>query len=319
MKVLVTGAGGFVGKAFVKVLRQKKTSIHVLIRDPGKANFFDNETVFIGDLFDRQILSRALCGVEWVIHIPPRVYPKGNFEAQLAAHQRAHLETTRLLCEESFKAGVQKFLYISSVYAGGRSLGEPLGELSKTEPETSYGIAKKEAEELLLKYQKNKLLQVVILRPPSIYGAGSKSMITALLKAAQKNLFLPFKGILTYHSLVFVDNLARAGVELLAKKPEERIESLFIIKDPQDYSLEELYAACCMAFGKEPRLFSLPMGMLKILASVGRLCNKVPLLQQLGILENFIFSRRYCGDRFQKTIPNFHFVSLKNTVNELAR
>ena len=311
MAVLVTCASGFVGRAFVRALTAAGERVHVLIRDPAKAAWFPDQEVIVGDMHDPACVARALCGVEAVVHAPPIVYPDGDPEAALAMHRRAQVESTRLVLEQAVRAGAGNVLFVSSAHVTGRSADRVLCEIADHgRPDTPYAQAKLEAEELVCSYADRHALRVVILRPPGIYGPGDKSIITALRRAAELNLWLPIKGVDARHSLVYVDNLARAGAALLRDGAGPHEARVFIVKDPVDYLAGDLYAAVCRALGKKSKSFWAPLPLVRALGAVGVGLKHVPKLRWLGIFRHLLTPQRYCGHLFQETLPGFSYIGL---------
>lgn len=125
-------------------------------------------------------------------------------------HRRAHVESTRLVLDEAVSRGIERFLLVSSAHATGRGTSSARCESLPGRPETPYARAKLEAEELALSYADRHPLEVVAVRPPGIYGPGDKSVVSSLSRAARLNLWRPLEGIQALHSMVSVDNLARA-------------------------------------------------------------------------------------------------------------
>jgi nucleoside-diphosphate-sugar epimerase len=315
MTVLVTCASGFVGQAFVRALAVEGERVHVLIRDPAKAALFPEQEIFVGDVYDPACIARALRGVKTVVHAPPLVYPGGDTEPAPAMHRHAQVESTRRVLNEAVAKGIGKFLFISSAHVTGRSADRALCEADAYgRPDTPYAQAKLEAEELVRSYADRHALQAVILRPPGIYGPGDKSIVTALRRAAEWNLWLPIKGVAARHSLVFVDNLARAGVALLRASDGGPSVRVFIVKDPVDYRAGDLYAAVCRALGKGNKLFWAPLPFLRVLGSIGVGLKHVPKLRWLGVFRYLLTPQRYCGHLFQETLPDFPFIGLNDAL-----
>lgn len=308
---LITCGSGAVGWAFARALRDKGHSVRVLIRNPIKRSLFaPGVEVVVGDLFDREALRRALDGVKRVIHIPPRIYPSGKRDAQLAAHRRFHLESTRLLVEEWRAGGARRLLYISSAHAGGRGDPGPLCEQENRRPPSPYAEAKREAEEMLISHARKGELDPFILRPPGIYGPGCKSLVTALLKAASRGIYLPLRRVPARRSLIFVGNLVEIGITLLEAEngPLPRILN---VKDGRDYSAEELYGTCCRAVGKNPRLFRFPWSLGKVLSAAGK---RIPGFRRLGILTQLYRSELYCDHLFRRFFPSLNLTGLKEAL-----
>jgi nucleoside-diphosphate-sugar epimerase len=218
--------------------------------------------------------------------------------------------------DEAVSQGVGKFLLVSSAHATGRSPDQILCESTGDRPETPYAQAKLESEELAISYAERNSIDVVILRPPGIYGPGDKSVVSSLGRAARMGLWLPLKGLEALHSLIFVDNLARAGLALLKVArvgPEPRV---LIIKDPIDYQPGDLYVAICRALGKRTMLLWAPLPLLRTLGSIGARCQNIPRLRGLGLFQQLTTSQRYCGHLFNETLPDFRFVSLDEALQE---
>ncbi|MFQ5803914.1 MAG: NAD-dependent epimerase/dehydratase family protein [Candidatus Methylomirabilales bacterium] len=319
MATLVTCGTGFVSRAFVRALRAEGECVHVLIRDGSKASWFSKEKVFVGDVFDRSSVERAVRGVETIVHVPPRVYPNGDEPFQLAMHRQAHVETTRLVLDEAISKGVGKFLFVSSAHAGGRSPDRILCEFSGGRPQTPYAQAKLEAEEVARSYAQRYAIEVAILRPPGIYGSGDKSVVSLLYRAALLNLWLPFKGLDVFHSLVFVDNLARAGLALLKATGNGMGPGAYIVKDPVDYRPADLYGAVCKVLGKRVRLFQAPLPFLRSLGLIGNRCRNIPKLRGLSLCQHLITPQQYCGHLFNETVPDFPFIDLDEAIRATVR
>lgn len=317
MSILVTCGTGFVSRAFVRALREEHRDLRVLIRDASKVSLFPTEKVLVGDLFDLSCLRRAVAGVETIVHVPPRVYPNGDVQSQLAMHRHAHVESTRLLLDVGVAEGLKKFLFVSSAHATGRDSGKVLCESDGSHADTPYAQAKIEGEELVLSYAERHSMRVAILRPPGIYGPGDKSLVSSLCRAARRNLWLPLKGLATLHSLVFVDTLARAGLALLKVTKGTTASKVFIVKDREDYRPEELYTAVCRALGKRIRLIWAPVPILRSLAFVGDRLRKVPGLRGLSLLGQLMTAQRYCGHLFNETVQDFPYVGLDEALQSM--
>ena len=317
MSILVTCGTGFVSRAFVRALREEHRDLRVLIRDPSKVSLFPTEKVLVGDLFDLSCLRRAVTGVETIVHVPPRVYPNGDGQSQLAMHRHAHVESTRLLIEAGVAEGLKKFLFVSSAHATGRDPEKTLCESSGGIPDTPYAQAKLAAERLIEAYAERHSIQAVILRPPSIYGPGDKSWVSSLFRAAQRNLWLPLKGIRAAHSLVFVDNLARAGLALLRVSRNGIGPGVFIVNDREDYRPDDLYAAVCQTLGKRIKTFQVPVPLLRAAAFTGVKFKQMPALRGLSLFRQLMIPQRYCGHLFDETVPDFSYVGFDEALQSM--
>jgi nucleoside-diphosphate-sugar epimerase len=318
MGTLVTCATGSVSRAFVRSLRQRGEDANVLIRDASRASTFANERVFMGDVFDSDLLRRAAAGVDTIVHVSPRVYPTGDIASQLVAHRRSHVESTRLVLEAGLSQGVERFLFVSSAHAGGRGTEQAMCETAGGMPDTPYAQAKLEAEEVALAYADRHALHVLILRPPGVYGPGDKSLVSPLWRAARLGIWLPLEGVQAVHSLVFADDLARAGLDLLEASGSGSRPRVFNVKDPVDYRPRDLYADVCRAHGRKPLLFRMPDEMLSVLGAIGTRSRSVPGLRSLAVLRQFLTLQRYCGHLFEEALPAFRFTGFGSAAEAVA-
>jgi len=286
--------------------------VRVLVRTPRKAVSLPAHDVIIGDIFDTRTVERAVQGVRTIVHVPPVGISEKGTENERRHHRRMHVESTEILLKEAAAAGVEQFLFVSSVHAGGQSKDRILCEFSATAPATSYGKAKLEAEDLVRTYGEKHAMRMMILRPPGIYGSGDRSVVGLLRRAAERNLWLPLKSLRALHSLIFVDDLARAGLALL--KARQAASQAYIIKDPVDYIPAEIYAGVCRALGKRIRMFSAPAPILRLLGQVGARFRSVPVIRLLAVLEYLVTPQRYCDHLFRETLPEFMFVGLEQAL-----
>lgn len=315
MTTLVTCASGFVSQAFVRAIRDKNEPLHTLVRDQSKLSSFSNESVFVGDVLNSRDVSLAVSGVDTVVHVPPRVYPVGSEAYQLEMHRRVHVESTRNVLDQAVSHGVRQFLLVSSAHATGRSSSRILCEDTSTPPNTPYAQAKLESEDLAISYAEQGPIDLVIVRPPSIYGLGDKGLMSWMYRMALKNVWLPLQRLEARHSLVFVDNLARAGLALLDTPKESRVSPTIIIKDPSDYRPADIYAAVCRALGKTSMMFPSPVLALQALGTLGIQCKRIPKLRGLSIFRHLTTPQSYCGHRFKDVLPDFEMLSLDAAVH----
>ena len=285
-----------------------------MFRDKAKVSMFPEEVVFVGDMFDPATVKNAAAGVGTIVHVPPRVYPRGDDCSQFAAHRRAHVESTRLVLEEAVSQRVQNFIFVSSAHATGQNRDRILCESTGDKPETTYARAKLEAENIVLSYAQRYSMNAVILRPVEIYGPGDKSVVSSLARAANRNIWLPLKGLEVQHSFVYVENLARAGLALLETTRERQEHRVFIVKDPADYRPDDLYIAICRALEKGPMLFQAPVQLLRIAGSIGDVCRRIPKIRALALFRQLATPRRYCGHLFNKSVPDFPFTGFEDAI-----
>lgn len=277
-KVLLTGGSGFVGAA----LLQRLSSIDIIAvgrTQPHKAacRFFST------DINSNSDYSAALADIEVVIHSAARVHMMDEQAADpLAAFREVNTFGTVNLARQAALAGVKRFIFISSIKVNGESTAS--GELFRyddvPQPEDAYGISKVEAEAGLKQIATETGMEVVIIRPPLVYGPGVKANFAAMMKLAQKNLPLPLGAIHNKRSLVALDNLVDLIVTCIDHP--KAANQTFLVSDDQDVSTTELLQMMTRAAGKTPWLIPLPVSWLKLAAKltgkqavIDRLCGNL--------------------------------------------
>lgn len=229
-KVLVTGASGFLGSHICEALHEAGYEVHALIRAQSSRQWLGHAwfRIHIAELFDRAALADIFRKVDAVIH---------NAGALWGSYHEVNTDLTRIVAEESVKAGVRKLVYISSIAAGGPSKGPYARDGGEPdEPCSPYGHSKKDAEDVLLRLREK--IKVVILRYPMIFGPRDAQSLR--LFKSFNFLINPNVGVRhRYISVVYVRDAAWAAVRAL----EARVESgsIYNISDGANYTFNELY------------------------------------------------------------------------------
>jgi len=296
--VLVTGANGFIGRAMVTRLLQDGCKVRAALRRPCQDLPTWCEQTVIGEITAATDWSAALDGVTDVVHLAARVHEtdgrgilgalfgprlallRTRAAARLPAKVAAWLpapppvvdpleiyrvlnrDGTRRLAEAAAAAGVRRFLFVSSVKAmADEGRERPLIETDSPTPQTPYGRSKLEAEAALAEVAVRTGLDLVIVRPPLVYGPGVKANFLSLLHLAERNPPLPLAGIDNRRSMVFLDNLTDA-LSLCLRHPAASGRT-FLISDGVAASVPQLLRELIHAFGHHPRLFFLPPALLE--------------------------------------------------------
>lgn len=281
--VLVTGATGFVGQALCAQLSRWGYGVRAAVRKSGAADGMLAQEVLVGGLDDHTDWVVALAGVSAVVHLAARVHVMDDHASDpLAEFRRVNVQGTLRLAQQAAQAGVQRFVYISSIKALGEATlaGEPFTEESPTQPSDAYGISKLEAEQGLRDLAEKTGLEVVIIRPPLIYGPGVKANFAALMRAVQRGVPLPLGAVHNARSLVGLDNLVDFMVTCLAHP--KAANQTFMVSDGHDLSTTALIRAMAQAAGVKARLLPVPVWVLKAAAgllgrgdAVQRLCGNL--------------------------------------------
>ena len=267
----MTGATGFIGNALCRGLAARGHLVLGITRGPAEARP-GTEVRPIGDIGPRTDWARHLGAVEIVIHLADRGAPEVTRQAAAA------------LARAAAESGVRRLVYMSSIRAMGVATrpGVPFHPADPPSPRDTYGRAKLANEGLLSATARETGLELVILRPPLVYGPNAKANFRALLRLAASGLPLPFAGIDNRRSLIFLDNLvdvaARAAIDPAAAG------RVLLLRDTVDLSTPELVRALAAGLGRPTRLFALPravLAMLRPIPALGPLAARLTLSLQV--------------------------------------
>ena len=280
-KILITGIRGFVGQAVCARLR--RDNLHMLAGTTREANSEAGpERVplyHIPKIGPETDWTQAVSGAEIVIHLAARVHIMNDRSPNpFAAFRRVNSEGTKTLAIQAAAAGVKRFVYISTVkVAGEKSSERGFTENDIAKPEDNYSISKWEAEQNLADIAKTTKMEIVVLRPPLIYGPGVKGNFNNLLKAVESGTILPLGSIRNKRSLLFVGNLADA-ISVVVNHPNAGNQTFFV-SDDDDTSTPELIKSISVALGRKTRLLNFPLSLLKI---AGFLIGKSNTIRRLS-------------------------------------
>ena len=271
MKVLVTGATGFVGTALVsRLVDSGRFGVRAAVRRESGELLAVVEQVVAGNLTPNTDWQQALVGVDAVVHLAARVHVMNDTASDpLSAFRQVNVAGTERLARIAATKGVKRFVYISSVKVNGESCEKPFTEQSIPAPEDPYGVSKWETEQILHRVAEETGLEVVILRPPLVYGPGVKANFLSLFKIVDRGIPLPLAGINNQRSLIYLENLVDAIIKCI--EHPNAANQTFLLSDGQDVSTPELIRMIASAMGKKPRLAPCPPVVLKFL---GKLTGK---------------------------------------------
>ena len=263
LSVLITGGTGFVGKALVKRLSALPVRLATRADSAG--------------------WGKVLVGINTVVHLAARVHVMQDTEADpLTAFRAVNVDGSLNLARQAAAVGVKRFVFISSVKVNGEStpLGRPFTETDAPNPQDAYGQSKHEAEQGLRQLSADTGMEVVIIRPPLVYGPGVKANFAALMRAVQRGWPLPLGAVHNQRSLVALDNLVDFIVTCITHP--QAANQTFLVSDGQDLSTTELVRGMAQAAGVPAHLLPMPAWAFQAGASllgkgdaVQRLCGNL--------------------------------------------
>ncbi|MDP3211527.1 SDR family oxidoreductase [Methylotenera sp.] len=269
MTILVTGANGFVGNFLIRDLRKKSQYQLVgAVRNQAYADT-DIRMFSVGDIDAVTDWSVALDTVNVVVHLAARVHIMNDSAADpLSEFRKVNLHGTLNLARQAVKAGVKRFVFVSSIKVNGESTqaNRPFTASDTPCPHDDYGISKYEAEQELLKLADETGMEVVVIRPPLIYGAGVKANFANMMRAVKRGTPLPLGAIHNKRSFVYIGNL----VSLIVRCVDHHAAAnqVFLVSDGDDLSTTELLRACASALQVKSRLLSIPQRLLEAVATI---------------------------------------------------
>ena len=237
------------------------------------------ETVAVGAIDGETDWEAALTGMEVVFHLAARVHVMEESSVNpLEAFRRVNVVGTENLARQAAASGVKRLVYVSSIKVNGEATcgGARFSETDLDAPQDPYGISKCEAEQVLHQVAAETGLEVVIVRPPLVYGAGVKGNFLQMLKVLAKGLPLPLASVQNLRSLVYVGNLVDSLI-LCATHPAAAGKT-YLVSDGEDISTSDLLRGLGTAMGHPPRLFYCPSALFRL---AGCLTGKAEQVERL--------------------------------------
>ena len=282
MTTLITGSSGFVGMNLCSEMNALGHEIYRVIRSETRLdsrNTTKDHFYFIDEIGANTDWSAALAGTNCVIHCAARAHVMHENETDaLSAYRTVYVEGTRNLAEQAADAGVKRFVFLSSIKVNGERTisGSGFTSADNAFPEDAYGISKWEAEQALHEVSARTGLEVVIIRPPLVYGPGVKGNFLSLLGWLKKGIPLPLGAIHNQRSLVGIDNLIDLIITCIDHPAAAN--QTFLVSDDEDLSTTELLGCMSKALGKPARLVPVPVSLLHFGA---KLLGKRDMAQRL--------------------------------------
>jgi len=260
--IFLTGSTGFLGSRLLSVLHSKpNVNLTIIVRS--RVEIDAVHIVKVKDFDANNDWSSSLANQHVVIHAAARAHiMKDDVINPLDEYRRVNVDGSINLARQAALAGVKRFIFISSIKVNGeQSLpGKPFAADDSPAPADDYGISKAECEVALQQVADETGMELVIIRPPLVYGPGLKGNFATMIKVVQKGILLPLGAIKNKRSLVAVDNLVDLIITCIDHP--SAANQVFLAGDGQDLSTTELLQGIAAAMGKPSRLIPVPVSLL---------------------------------------------------------
>ena len=250
----ITGSSGFIGSRLLTYLSNKSGNIRLLVRSIDASSQYDQVEC---DLESGHIPSDCFSGVSTVFHLAGFAHDMRTSKNVASIYQSVNVDATISLAEIAAKAGVKKFVFVSSVKAGGSAApGVCLSENDQGDPEGVYGRTKREAELKLLEINKKNDMEILIIRPSLVYGPGVKGNLQTMFSGVKVGWFPPLPETGNKRSMIHVDDLVRAIV--MTSRSSKTNGEIFIATDGHLYSSRDIYEVMCFLVGRPTPVWYVP-------------------------------------------------------------
>ncbi|MDO8412823.1 MAG: SDR family oxidoreductase [Gallionellaceae bacterium] len=278
MLFLITGASGFVGKSLCAELLRQGKSVRAAVRST-HSSMKNTEVVPVGSINGETSWTDVLHGVDIVVHLAARVHVMQDTVADpLLEFCKVNLHGTSNLARQAAHAGVKRFIYVSSIKVNGEET-QNTKKYSETDipaPQDAYAVSKWEAEQALHRIARETSLEIVILRPPLVYGPGVKGNFAHMLATVARSIPLPLASVHNQRSLLYVANLVSALITA-ATNPSAAGQT-YLVSDGEDISTPELLRCLASAMAVPSHLIPFPLVLLR---GAGRVLGKHIQLERL--------------------------------------
>lgn len=323
-KVLVTGATGFIGRHLVGALLRGGCTVNALARNREKAGalWSDNLVgIVLGDLAKPDTLENACDGVNAVFHLASCNHADhGNPGEADKMHQEVTVKGTKSLLAAAGKAGVERFIFVSSVKAMGEGCRDCLDESSPSVPETAYGRAKLAAEQIVVEAGNAYAMHVCNLRLPMVYGLDNKGNLLRMIAAIERGWFPPLPVLENRRSMVHVSDAIQAI--MLAVESAQARNQTYIVTDGRTYSTSQIYELMQQARGQAIPWWRVPVLLLKVGAMMGDFIEHIgkrPAPFNSDSLHKLTGSAWYSSEKIQRELGYTPRHSLEIGLSEMIQ
>lgn len=267
----MTGGSGFIGRSLYPQLKSLGHQVRCGLRHASPpAGMHSADFVDVGSIDASTDWGRALFDAEVVVHLAARAHVthERNLDP-LSEFRTVNVQGTLNLARQAADSGVCRFVFISSIGVNGSESVRPFTEVDVPAPQEPYAVSKMEAETGLFEIGKKTGMEVVVIRPPLVYGAGAPGNFGRLIKAVKSGLPLPFGAVHNRRTLVGIDNLTSL-IACCIEHPSAA-NQVFLAGDAEDLSTSDLLRLIGESLNRRARLISIPVALMEAIGSaVGR-------------------------------------------------
>tara|TARA_Y100001970_G_scaffold161241_1_gene197233 strand:- start:5001 stop:5909 length:909 start_codon:yes stop_codon:yes gene_type:complete len=267
MRVLVTGASGFIGKRLCDLLVKEDHYVRVITRS--RTDFFDS---IVCDIENDDIPAEAFDDIEVIFHLAGYAHDLSNKADNKDKYISLNVDATMKLAKLASLSKVRKFIYVSSVKAGNFHDNNNFDNGSSVNLHEIYGVSKRQAEISLLELAISTSMDTSILRPSLVYGPNVKGNLQAMQSAIKRGWFPPLPKLSNCRSMIHVDDVARSLLFIALN--DKTNGEIYIATDGKTYSSSDIYEEFCTLLGKRIPSWRIPLTFLKFLALFGPSLNK---------------------------------------------
>jgi len=317
LKVLITGSNGFIGQHLSNLNHHSPHNYFIVNTYRHLSNKADNNNpnkFSVGNIDSKTQWQAALTDVNVVVHLAARVNMNSEPHANtLDVFRTVNTQGTLNLAKQAAEAGVKRFVYLSTIKVNGeQSKDQPFHANNKPDFQGPYAESKFEAEEQLTAFGKESGLEIVIIRPPLVYGPMVKGNFSRLIQLVRKSIPLPLARIHNARSLVYIQNLCSL-IETCLIHPNAAGE-VFLVSDGKDLSTTELFDQIALALNKKSHLFYIPKNLLKFVTGIlGRHSEYQRLFGSLQV--DITKNEQLLGWRPEVTVEEGIRLSVKHSLN----
>ncbi|MEW6248466.1 MAG: NAD-dependent epimerase/dehydratase family protein [Nitrospirota bacterium] len=317
-RVLITGAGGFLGKVLVEALLSRGYAVRALYHHAGPPLGESRCEVVTGDVRDRAAMKAAATECRAIVHLAGKVHALDEAHSDEQDYEAINVEGTRHLLESAAAAGVRLFIFASSVKVFGETTCGCVDESRPPAPVTAYAKSKWSAEQLVHDLARSGGFRSVSLRLPMVYGPTDKGNLFRMIAAIDRGWFPPIPPLASVRSMLHVGNFTQAVLRIL--QADGPLRPCYIVTDGTPYSVTTIYELLCAGLGKPVPKWRVPLWLLKAAGGAGDMVHaftKRPVPLTRAALQKLIEPAWYCSDAIARDLGYRPDSSFEETVPEL--